>query len=152
MIAVIHSPTELIITAGGENIAPVPIENCIKEQLRIVSNVILIGDQRKYLSCLLTLKVVRSASCVLIMCLVQAVVDDETGLPTDNLSELAITECRLAGSMATTVSEITHGKDSCVAKMIKRGIDEANKQAAARTHKVFTGEIYCSDSYYLTNR
>ena len=50
-------PVELIITAGGDNIAPVPIEDCIKEQLRIVSNVMVIGDQKKYLSCLLTLKV-----------------------------------------------------------------------------------------------
>ena len=50
-------PVELIITADGENIAPVPIEDCIKEQLRIISNVMVIGDQKKYLSCLLTLKV-----------------------------------------------------------------------------------------------
>lgn len=50
-------PIELIITAGGENIPPVPIEDYIKEQLRIVSNVMVIGDQKKYLSCLLTLKV-----------------------------------------------------------------------------------------------
>ena len=48
---------ELIITAGGEKIAPVPIENSIKQALPIVSNAIVIGDQRKFLSCLLTLKV-----------------------------------------------------------------------------------------------
>ncbi|CAK9293884.1 unnamed protein product [Gordionus sp. m RMFG-2023] len=48
---------ELIITAGGENIAPIPIENAIKEQLcEIVSNVMVIGDYRKYLSVLLTFK------------------------------------------------------------------------------------------------
>ena len=74
------------------------------------------------------------------MCFVpfQTVVDEETGLPTDRLSEAAITECRLAGSMATTVGEITHGKDDCVSRMIKQGIDEANKHAVARTHKVCT--------------
>ena len=66
----------------------------------------------------------------------QAVVDDETGLPTDKLSDAAITECRQAGSSATTVSEITRGKDDCVLKMIKRGIDKANKQAVSRAHKV----------------
>ena len=53
----VQSIVELIITADGENVAPVPIEDCIKEQLRIVSNVMVIGDQKKYLSCLLTLKV-----------------------------------------------------------------------------------------------
>ena len=55
-------PTELIITAGGENIPPVPIEDCIREQLRIVSNVMVIGDQKKYLSCLLTIKVSKEAT------------------------------------------------------------------------------------------
>ncbi len=49
--------TELIITAGGENIAPVPIEDRIKGEVPFLNNVILIGDKRKFLSCLVTLKV-----------------------------------------------------------------------------------------------
>lgn len=48
---------ELIITAGGENIAPVPIEDAIKEEVAIISNAMVIGDKRKFLSCFLTLKV-----------------------------------------------------------------------------------------------
>jgi len=48
---------ELIITAGGENVAPVLIENCLKKHLgQVISNVMVIGDQRKYLTVLLTLK------------------------------------------------------------------------------------------------
>ena len=70
-------------------------------------------------------------------------VDEETGLPTDRLSETAITECRLAGSMATTVGEITRGQDDCISKMIKQGIDEANKRAVARTHKVHNVLLIC---------
>ena len=49
--------SELIITAGGENIAPVPIEAIIKEENPLISNAMVIGDKRKFLSCLLTLKV-----------------------------------------------------------------------------------------------
>jgi long-chain-fatty-acid--CoA ligase ACSBG len=47
---------ELIITAGGENVAPVLIENQITTVLPIFSNVVVIGDKRKYLTALLCLK------------------------------------------------------------------------------------------------
>jgi long-chain-fatty-acid--CoA ligase ACSBG len=47
---------ELVIGAGGENIAPVPIENEIKRLHPGLSNVIVIGDKRKYNVCLVTLK------------------------------------------------------------------------------------------------
>ena len=48
---------ELIITAGGENITPVVIEDNIKEALLdVVGNAVVVGDQRKYLTCLLTLR------------------------------------------------------------------------------------------------
>jgi long-chain-fatty-acid--CoA ligase ACSBG len=47
---------ELIITAGGENIAPVPIEDCIKKNCPGISNVMMVGDKRKYNTLLVTLK------------------------------------------------------------------------------------------------
>lgn len=51
---------ELIITAGGENIPPVPIEDKIKAELpRIISNCMLVGDKKKFLVVLVTLKVGR---------------------------------------------------------------------------------------------
>lgn len=48
---------EILITAGGENVAPVPIEDRIKAELPTVSQAVVIGDRLKFLSVLLTLKV-----------------------------------------------------------------------------------------------
>ena len=48
---------ELIITAGGENVPPVYIEDCIKSEVTFLSNVMVVGDKKKFLTCLLTLKV-----------------------------------------------------------------------------------------------
>ncbi len=49
---------ELIITAGGENIAPVPIEDILKaESPKLISNCMVVGDKRRFLTILVTLKV-----------------------------------------------------------------------------------------------
>lgn len=48
---------EILITAGGENVAPVPIEDRIKSELPVVSQAVVLGDKLKFLSVLLTLKV-----------------------------------------------------------------------------------------------
>ena len=49
---------EIIIPSGGENIAPTNIEDEIKNSLAsAISNVMVCGDGKQYLTCLLTLKV-----------------------------------------------------------------------------------------------
>ena len=70
----------MIITAGGENIAPVPIEETIKEMLPCISNAILVGEKRKYLSCFLTFKVVVDKS--------------NNDMPTDELTPASIDWCK----------------------------------------------------------
>ena len=47
---------ELLITSGGKNIPPVPIEEDIKKAMQaFVSQVVVIGDGKNYLTCLITL-------------------------------------------------------------------------------------------------
>lgn len=48
---------ELIITAGGENIPPVMLEHTFKEICPIVSNIMVIGDNRRFLAAIISLKV-----------------------------------------------------------------------------------------------
>ncbi len=53
---------ELIISAGGENIAPVPIEDYFRSICPVVSNLIMIGDKRPYNVALVTLKTAGSSN------------------------------------------------------------------------------------------
>ena len=56
--------SELIIIYGGGKIAPVLIEDRIKKEVPFLSNVMVVGDNRKYLTCLVTIKVCRSYNCI----------------------------------------------------------------------------------------
>jgi long-chain-fatty-acid--CoA ligase ACSBG len=49
---------ELIIGEGGENIAPVPIEDHVKKECDGIAEVMMVGDKRKYNVALITLKAV----------------------------------------------------------------------------------------------
>jgi long-chain-fatty-acid--CoA ligase ACSBG len=97
---------DIVITAGGENVPPVLIEDNIKAELPCISDAVLIGNMRKYLTVLLTLS---------------TEVSPETGIPNDELTETAIKWCRKIGSSSNTVSE---------------GIDRANFKAAIKAYKV----------------
>lgn len=62
---------ELIITAGGENIAPVPIEDNFKLECLACSNIMMIGEQQRFMAALVSFKVD---------------VDPKTGVPSRNLT------------------------------------------------------------------
>eukprot|EP01086_Lenisia_limosa_P003537 TRINITY_DN1810_c0_g1_i1.p1 TRINITY_DN1810_c0_g1~~TRINITY_DN1810_c0_g1_i1.p1 ORF type:complete len:641 (+),score=134.76 TRINITY_DN1810_c0_g1_i1:105-1925(+) len=49
---------ELLITAGGENVAPLPIEDNLKKLIPCLSNVVVLGDAKKFLSAIFTLSCV----------------------------------------------------------------------------------------------
>jgi len=56
MVKITGRYKELIIGEGGENIAPVPIEDSVKGLCDGVAECMMIGDQRKYNVCFITLK------------------------------------------------------------------------------------------------
>ncbi|XP_050431822.1 very long-chain-fatty-acid--CoA ligase bubblegum [Adelges cooleyi] len=112
---------ELLITAGGENIPPVLIENNVKAELPIVSNALLIGDKRKFLSILLSLK---------------CEVNPETTEPLDDLTPEVISWLKSQNCDYTKVSEIIANKPKEVMEAIQKGIDKANKKAVSNAQKV----------------
>lgn len=112
---------EIIITAGGENIPPIIIEDMVKAELPCLSNVMLIGDRRKFLSCLVTIKVG---------------MDQETLEPLNNLSPDALEWCKGVGSKVETMQDVLKGPDIKVMEGIQAGIDRVNKQATSSAQKI----------------
>ncbi|SPP82501.1 very long-chain-fatty-acid--CoA ligase bubblegum [Drosophila guanche] len=113
---------EIIITAGGENIPPVHIENMIKKELDGISNAFLVGEQRKYLTVLLTIK---------------TELDKESGEPLDELSHESSVWMKSLGVEHKTVSDILKaGPCPKVWKSIEDGIKRANKVSISNAQKV----------------
>ena len=77
--------------------------------------------------------------CSFSIFLLQVEINNTTGLPEDQLTEVAVAECTKVGSNALTVSDVLcNGGDSCVLRMIQRGIDSVNRRAMSRAQKVRT--------------
>ncbi|XP_031769185.1 long-chain-fatty-acid--CoA ligase ACSBG2 isoform X2 [Galleria mellonella] len=112
---------ELLITAGGENVAPVPIEQLVQAELPHLGYAVLIGDKRKFLSMIVTLK---------------AKINTETGAALDELESETKRWVASLGSKATTISEIYNSKDPVVQKAIEDGIKRANKHAISNAQKI----------------
>jgi len=114
---------EIIVTAGGENIAPVPIEDQIKEVLKdYIANCLVIGDKRKHLACILTLRTVL----------------DDKNQPTDVLHPDVKEWADGLGLEADTVEEFIAEDNPEVKSEIMTGIKKVNKRAvsnAAKVHK-----------------
>jgi long-chain-fatty-acid--CoA ligase ACSBG len=110
---------ELIITAGGENVPPVLIENEMKTAMLAVSNVMVVGDQRKFLTMLVSLK---------------TDVDHEHGMPTDQLAADSLFVSEQIGSSAKTYSAAK--ECSSWKAYIDKGMEAANAKTTSNAQIV----------------
>ena len=112
---------ELIVTVGGENVAPVPIEEDFKSNNKSISNIIIVGDDRKYLTALVTLKA------------------DEKG----NLSPEVLDVCNKIGSKSKTVVEAI--RDEKLRNYIQADFDKVNSKSVSRASVVRNWAIVAQD-------
>lgn len=126
---------ELLITAGGENVPPVPIETTLKIELPTISNVILIGDQKKFLSILITLKTEMDSDMKPLDALTSETKAwlQELGCPAENLSEV-----------------FASGPDEKLLKAIQDGIDKTNLQATSNAQRIQKFAILPTDFSIVT--
>jgi len=118
---------ELLITEGGENIPPVIIESKIKDELPAISNVVVIGDKRKYLTCLVTCKTSPTPE----------------GTPSIDLAGPA----KLVNPAVTTSEQAV--SDPQWLAYVEHGLQEANKKADSNAQKVQKFRILPHDFSHL---
>jgi len=118
---------ELLITAGGENIPPVPIEDALKAECDALSNVMLLGDKQKFLAMLVTLKSNQ----------------DSEGNPSNVLAPAAVAFAQRAGSAATTVSDAA--RDPKIIAAIQQAIDVVNAKAVSRAQRISKFRVLTGD-------
>lgn len=105
-------------SAGGENIPPVLIEEHLKDAMPALSNCMVIGDKRKFLTVLLALQVEI----------------DEEGVATDKLTSHALDTSKEIGSTATTTAEAR--ADPKWKAYFDAGVTKANEMATSRAQKI----------------
>jgi long-chain-fatty-acid--CoA ligase ACSBG len=121
---------ELIITSGGENIPYIRIENQVKNECSAISNAFLVGDNKKFLTMLVTLKTEMS----------------EDGSQLDQLAPETISWLQEIGLNYTKLSEVlSNGTDPKVVKAIQNSVQRANEKAISNAQKVQKFEILPQD-------
>jgi len=115
---------DVIITSGGKNIAPYPIEDRIKSELAdFVSNCVVVGDKQKHLACLITVK---------------AVPDPQTLEMTDQLDAQAWEWCNSQGCKPSSVSDLIANKEKyeSVWDAIMDTLNKVNRESSSKAAKV----------------
>ncbi|CDJ62618.1 very long-chain acyl-CoA synthetase, putative [Eimeria necatrix] len=114
---------ELLITAGGENVAPVLIESTIRQELPFVSNCMVVGDRKKFLSVLICLHTEK----------------DKDDAPTEVLAEEVLRVIEPLGSTSKTTAQAA--EDPVVNKLVLQGLERANKRAVSRAQRVLAWRV-----------
>ena len=109
---------ELIITAGGENVPPVLIENEMKSEMLALSNCMVVGDKRKFLTMLVSLKVD----------------PDAEGKPSERLAADTLFVGEQIGSTATTYTEAK--EDPKWKEYLDKGVKAANCKTTSNAQVV----------------
>jgi long-chain-fatty-acid--CoA ligase ACSBG len=130
---------DIVVTAGGENISPVPIEERLKMAVpALVSNCIVVGDRRKYLISLAALRVDT---------------DPVTNAPTDKIAADALAfmkkQCGLPEGIAT-VSELlaspkAESTRQALNELFKQALNKINREAVSHAARVQLVEILPRD-------
>ncbi|PSN55904.1 Long-chain-fatty-acid--CoA ligase ACSBG2, partial [Blattella germanica] len=97
------------------------IEEEIKKELPCIRNAMVVGDRRKYLTVLLTMK---------------TEVNIQTGEPLDELTSDTKEWCKAVGCEVNTVKDIMSGPKEKIMAAIQKGINEANARAMSNAQKV----------------
>ena len=109
---------ELIITAGGENIPPILIENTLKKEVSIISNAFLVGDQRKFVSVLISFKTL----------------PDVNGTFTNRLTDEVVEFAKTLGVNAKIVEDLIGSFE--IRKFIDLCIFRVNQKAISRAQEI----------------
>jgi long-chain-fatty-acid--CoA ligase ACSBG len=105
----------MIITSAGENVAPVLLENAVKEELKFLSNAMVVGDARKYLTIVLTLP---------------HKLDQNLKIVPNTLEPDTVTYLAQQGVQIKTAAEAV--QNATLKKIIDEGIQRANNRAISR--------------------
>lgn len=119
---------ELIITAGGENVAPVLIEEILKEELKFISNALVVGDAKKFLAVILTIK---------------HEIDKEGKLKPNTLLPEVIPILEGLGINDKTVADVI--KNPKIKTLIDEGIKRANDRVISKAQNIIKWKLIEGD-------
>lgn len=120
---------ELIITAGGENVAPVPIEDQFKLQCPACSNIMLVGENQRFMAAFITFKVA---------------VDMATGIPSMKLEKEAIDFFKQHCGVDVKTSEEACKNDKVIAH-IQKCVELTNSKLVSKAAHIKKFKLLAHD-------